>query len=99
MNVLNVIENKNEREFVVQDAYDKLKPGGVMLVQVYEGSKTKKGSMTKIDTWQENRPTVDYLPEIESFIPDALVTRKGKTIVINKPLQKQEQRISVTRNG
>jgi len=88
MNVLNVIENKNEREFVVQDAYDKLKPGGVMLVQVYEGNKSKKGSMTTIDTWQENRPTVDYLLEIESFIPDA-VTRKGKTFVINKPLQRQ----------
>ena len=39
LNVLNTINNKTERLFVIKDAYDYLKVGGYMLITVYAGIK------------------------------------------------------------
>jgi hypothetical protein len=86
LNVINVIEDIDDRIFVIKDAYSHLKVGGYMLIMVYAGTKKKSG-LTKSKTWQENRKLSTYLPEIQRAIPnvnDQIVRCLSKLLLIHK---------------
>lgn len=78
-NVLNVICEAEIRRDLVKLATEK---APITYITVYEGNKTGIGKVSKKDCWQENRKTKDYVDEIQSYVPDMLVTRKGKVIEI-----------------
>lgn len=75
-NVLNVIKEKEEREKVLLLAKEK---ANIILITVYEGNGSGIGKQTSIDSWQENRKTVDYIPEIIKIFDK--VERYGKLII------------------
>lgn len=76
-NVLNVIAEKEERLSVVDLALSK---APTVLITVYEGNGSGIGKQTGVDSWQENRKTVEYMEELESFNPK----RYGKLIVLER---------------
>lgn len=75
-NVLNVIKEKEEREKVLLLAKEK---ANTTLITVYEGNGSGVGKQTSTDSWQENRKTVDYIPEIIDIFDK--VERYGKLII------------------
>ena len=80
-NVLNVIAEEGARMAVIKNIYNLLKTGGNAYFTVYEGDKSGQGRETKAG-YQLNRPTVDYLEEIQKIFPNA--KRKGKLIYATK---------------
>lgn len=101
LNVLNVINNKTERLFVIKDAYDYLKVGGYMLITVYSGIK-KEGELSKSKTWQENRKLSSYLPEIQESIPNVnhqIVRNLSNLILIHKTENTNESYQLKTKQG
>lgn len=75
-NVLNVIKEKEERQKVLILAKEK---ADIVLITVYEGNGSGIGKQTSADSWQENRKTVDYIPEITDIFDK--VERYGKLII------------------
>ena len=73
--MLNVIAEKEERLAVVQLALSK---APIVLITVYEGDGSGISKQTGVDSWQENRKTLDYMEELKSFNP----RRYGKLIII-----------------
>lgn len=53
-------------------------PSGKVYITVYEGKGTGEGARSKVDAYQLNKKTKDYLEEIQLVFPDA--KRKGKLI-------------------
>lgn len=90
-NVLNVIQDPIERQEVIQGAYAFVKPGGQLHISVYVGDGTGSGKKVMHGksggwNWQENRKTADYIPEIQSSIPDAqLISKSNGLLVFKKP--------------
>lgn len=86
-NVLNVINSAAVRASVLRECYRRLyaTPGAAVYVTVYEGDGTGDGKQTGPDSWQENRRTASYMDEIHGAIPDAMVERHGKLIIIRRP--------------
>lgn len=82
-NVLNVIPEYRERWNVVRLCCDLLRPGGRLFITVYEGDRSGCGRETMADCWQENRPTADYVRELECIMPGWDVVRHGKLIVVS----------------
>lgn len=80
-NVLNVIQESENRERLLLQAMDALKPGGTLYVTVYEGNGTGVGAQTS-KGWQENRKLRDYLDEVKQVFPDA--SMKGGMIIAKK---------------
>lgn len=77
-NVLNVIGAKREREAVLKTVWDALKPGGVMLVTVYEGDGSGASGPSREGCWQERRKLQSYVdgelaPYMGSVIPGTKV--------------------------
>lgn len=93
-NVLNVIQDKEERATVVKNAYSFVKPGGQLHISVYIGDSTGTGKKVMHGksgdwNWQENRKTKDYIQEIQLVIPDAtLESSKNGLLVFRKPVTK-----------
>ena len=81
-NVLNVINESENRIKVIKQAYDALKPDGVAMISIYEGNGTGEGKATS-KGWQENKKKAMYLPEVQAVFPDAVV--KGGMIIAHKP--------------
>lgn len=77
-NVLNVIEEPEIRKEVLENIDELRKSGASVYITVYEGNKTAFGAPTK-SGYQLNRPTADYIAEIEEVFNN--VYRKGKLIV------------------
>lgn len=75
-NVLNVIKEKEERQKVLLLAKEKAE---ITLITVYEGNGSGVGKQTSADSWQENRKTVDYMPEISDIFDK--VERYSKLII------------------
>lgn len=69
-NVLNVVQEPEERQRILQLAHQMLKDGGTVYVTVYTGDGGGKPGPTR-DGWQENRPLESYLEEIQAVFPDA----------------------------
>ena len=78
-NVLNVIEEDSSRREVLEQAYEAVKPGGKVYIQVYEGDRKGEGRITKrtlrddvdgkekeVTSWQNHRALKSYLPEVQS---------------------------------
>jgi ubiquinone/menaquinone biosynthesis C-methylase UbiE len=63
-NVLNVIQEKEERSKVIKLAAKVLKPEGTAYFLIYEGNKSAVGCATRY-CWQNNMVADAYLPEIE----------------------------------
>lgn len=84
-NVLNVVESQSSRDNIILQAARALKTNGTAYFSVYEGNKSGVGRQTKSDSWQNNRPTKDYVKEIEKFFDD--VTLKDNIITARKPKQ------------
>ena len=89
MNVLNVIEDKLERQEVVRFGYEMTPAEGLFVIQIYEGDGTGKGRMVpgaqETYNWQENRKAKDYLKEIREALPyGATVEFKHGLFLIKK---------------
>ena len=87
-NVLNVIDSEQSRANVILQAAKALRKGGTAYFSVYEGDKSGVGRQTKSDSWQNNRPTRDYVPEIEQYFED--VTLKNGVITARNPIPTDE---------
>lgn len=92
-NVLNVIPKAEERADVLRFSYALLKNGGQMVVTVYEGNRSGKGSMKEFKdgtyTWQENRPLDSYEKEIREALPGAVIEKKYGAFIITKPAEEK----------
>ena len=87
-NVLNVIDSEQSRANVILQAAKALRKGGTAYFSVYEGDKSGVGRQTKSDSWQNNRPTRDYVPEIEQYFED--VSLKNGVITARNPIPTDE---------
>lgn len=90
-NVLNVIDSESSRANVILQAAKALKEGGTAYFSVYEGDKSGVGRQTKSDSWQNNRPTKDYVKEIERYFDDVSV--KNGVITARNPKPTEEQSV------
>lgn len=72
-NVLNVIQEKKDRLTALKAAWDALKPGGRMLVTVYEGDASGASGPSKDGCWQERR-------KLRSYMDDELACYFGVTV-------------------
>ena len=71
-NVLNVIEDDAERRLAVSTAWGCVKPGGRMIVSVYEADRSgESGATTK--GWQERRTLSSYAANELSGIPGRIM--------------------------
>ncbi|MBR3101452.1 MAG: hypothetical protein IKH19_06845 [Muribaculaceae bacterium] len=82
-NVLNVIDSEQSRANVILQAAKALKEGGTAYFSVYEGNKSGVGRQSQSDSWQNNRRTKDYIPEIEKYFED--VSLKNGVITAQNP--------------
>jgi hypothetical protein len=96
-NVLNVIKERSGRDEVLRNAADAVKPDGTVYITVYEGNGKGVGKYSQFDrvsdpdgkvskvpkSWQENRLTSDYIPEVRKYFKD--VTIKNKVIYARGP--------------
>lgn len=80
-NTLNVIDSKEARKEAIQLASRKAQ---IILIAVHEGDRSGVGRQTGKDSWQENRKTASYVPEIQEALIDWEVERKGKLIICRK---------------
>ena len=82
-NVLNVINEPEQRRKVLLRAYRVLKDGGRLFVLIYEGDKSGIGRETqKGESWQNNRSTKDYMEEVQKIFGEA--TMKNGMIMATK---------------
>lgn len=89
-NVLNVIPKAEERADVLRFSYGLLKNGGQMVVTVYEGNRSGKGSTREFKdgtwSWQENRRLESYEKEIRAALPEgARIEKTSGAFVVTKP--------------
>lgn len=82
LNVLNVIENKEERIGVVKDVIRYVKSGGIALFQCYKGDGSQETRRTS-KGWQLNQPISFYKNEIEENIPGLNITSSGSYLLIH----------------
>lgn len=80
LNVLNVIREKSTRLYVIKHAYSFLKDDGIMIITCYKGTNDENGSLTKSNTWQENRNVKSYISEIK----EALDNINSNCLIIKK---------------
>ncbi len=74
-NVLNVIEEAENRHAVLRDLARFVKPGGTVYIGIYEASRSGVGARTKTGSWQNNLPTKSYLPEVQAVFGDARIVK------------------------
>jgi hypothetical protein len=84
-NTLNVIEEPEARRHLIQQSYGFTKKGGKVFFQIYEGDRTGAGGETT-KGWQNNKKTLEYIPEIEKVFGKGNVQRKGNIIIAVKTL-------------
>jgi len=68
-NVLNVIKDYEDRHEALFIAKTYVKPGGSVYISCYRGKGNTPGPTSK--GWQENRPLLTYLDEVEKVFPTA----------------------------
>lgn len=84
LNVLNTIKEKSTRLYVIRQAYSFFKD--VMIITCYNGNNTGVGSISKSNTWQENRNVKTYIPEIKEALGDVNIEYKNLCLIIRKSL-------------
>jgi hypothetical protein len=83
-NVLNVIADRRNRRNVIAQSANAIKSSGKAFFLIYEGDKSGVGKKTKTDSWQENRKTNSFIPEILEFF--SIADRHGNLIVAKNPI-------------
>ena len=76
-NVLNVIKELEVRLNILKNVKSLVKPEGLVYISCYEGNRSgigKPSQFKKVDSWQNNRPTKDYLDEVRRIFPSATYT-------------------------
>lgn len=68
-NVLNVIDSDDQVIETIKAVCNRLCIGGTAYFQIYEGNKSGVGSVSKVDCYQRNAKTADYL-DFFRFLPD-----------------------------
>lgn len=81
-NVLNVIAEPDVQREVVANIWKSAKEGGTIYFITYEGDRSGVGKCSKLDCFQNNKRTKDYLPLIKEFFPDAKLS--GALITAHK---------------
>jgi hypothetical protein len=71
-NVLNVIQEATNRDKVIRQAANAVKPNGISYFLLYEGDRSGVGRKTS-KGWQENRKTKDYINEIKAHYGNVIV--------------------------
>lgn len=99
LNVLNTIREKETRLYVIKDAYNFLKPGGVFIITIFKGDKTGNGALSSKKTWQENRGIYTYINEIKEAIGEVEIKISSEYILIKKPEIIKESFQLKTKNG
>lgn len=84
LNTLNVIKEKSTRLYVIKHAYSFLKDNGVMIITCYKGNNNGGGTLTKSNTWQENRNIKSYIPEIKEALGNIDIEIDSYCLVIRK---------------
>jgi hypothetical protein len=79
-NVLNVIPTQQARSEALPTALSMLRPGGVMLISVYEACGSGKSGPTR-DGWQERRKLASYGKEVAKATGLPTELRHGILIV------------------
>jgi hypothetical protein len=82
-NVLCVIRENEIKLRTLMQAYEALKPGGMVYISVYEGNKTGIGRKTGTDQWQENSIISNYTPLVNSVFGSSQI--KYNMIIAKKP--------------
>lgn len=78
-NVLNVIEKEIDRLYALKDAWDSLKPGGRLLVTVYEADASGASGPSRDGCWQERRKLESYAGrELACYLGEILPGTGGK---------------------
>ena len=80
-NVLNVIQEKDARIEVLNNAKENVKPNGEVYITVYEGNGSGIGAETS-KGYQLNMKLKDYLTEVQEVFPDAYI-RRGMIVAPN----------------
>lgn len=84
-NVLNVIDSIETIRNVVYTGYNWLRNNGKLVIQIYEGDRTGIGRQTKIDCYQRNELTSQYLRNIYLWFGEcASYDQKGNILIITK---------------
>jgi len=83
-NVLNVIPEQDNQLRVIEQALEGLRPGGTAYFSVYTGDRSGIGRATS-KGFQQNLPTADYVPLIESIFGADNVRRQGDIIIATRP--------------
>ena len=79
-NVLNVVQEKEERLTIIELAAKVLKPEGTAYFLIYEGNKSGVGCATQF-CWQNNTTTDVYLPEINTYFKSV---HKSRNMIVAK---------------
>ena len=84
-NVLNVIPTWTERVRAVYRAWELVKPGGRLVVSVYEADGSGASGPSKPGCWQERRPLESYITNELADIHGSIVRRHGKDAFVSEP--------------
>ncbi len=95
-NVLNVIKEPEVRAEVIRQAAKAIKSDGTAFFQIYEGSKSEEGRVSKTkygiaESWQNNLPTKSYLEEVKKYFGEVKI--KGNIIIAKNPVKTAEAAI------
>ena len=95
-NVLNVIKEQTARIKTLQRAFEAVKSGGKVYIQIYEGSRSSKGRfvVNKDGTrdWQNNKPLKAYLSDVRRVFSDAqIVNVEGTSIIVATKRHKENE--------
>ena len=85
-NTLNVILEDELLDRILRQAWAALKPGGRLMITVYEGNRSGVGHTThNCNSWQRNAKLASYLPFVKRHFKT--VVREGSTITATKPAE------------
>jgi hypothetical protein len=82
-NVLNVIQEPENIDRVIAQASNSIKSGDKAYFTVYVGDKTGVGKQTS-KGWQNNKPTAEYVEQVEGIFGRGNVERRGDVIIATK---------------
>ena len=81
-NVLNVIQEPENRDLVIRQAANATKQDGKAYFLIHEGKKDDVGRVTT-KGWQNHRLAIDYIPEIKQHFDT--VVKKGSLLIATEP--------------
>lgn len=88
-NVLNVIEDEDDRAQILRIAHQALCSGGKVYISIYEGDKSGVGKVTSTGSYQRNLKTREYLKEVLEYFSSAYI-ENGMIIGIKEYVENKE---------